>query len=77
MERRNLELSSRNEGTRDKFQTNVIKFELDDILEHFINTINVITVTSAFDAVFFFFLYLLFLAIFILLKKSGYKSLVF
>ena len=36
-----------------------------------------ITVTSAFDAVFFFFLYLLFLAIFILLKKSGYKSLVF
>ncbi len=33
---------ARNEGTRDKFHTDVIRFELDQILQHFAETIQVI-----------------------------------
>ncbi|GFI15716.1 hypothetical protein IMSAGC009_00876 [Lachnospiraceae bacterium] len=35
MEERNLDLVARNEETRDKFHTEVIRFELDQILQHF------------------------------------------
>ena len=42
MEERNLDLVARNEGTRDKFHTDVIRFELDQILQHFAETIQVI-----------------------------------
>ena len=39
MEDRNLDLVSRNEDTRDKFHTEVIRFELDQILQHFTEAI--------------------------------------
>lgn len=42
MEDRNLDLVSRNEGTRDKFHTKVIKFDLDQIMQHFIETMKAI-----------------------------------
>lgn len=42
MEERNLDLMSRNEETRDKFHTEVIKFELDEIMQHFTETIQAI-----------------------------------
>lgn len=42
MEDRNLDLVSRNENTRDKFHTKVIRFELDEIKQHFIETIEAI-----------------------------------
>lgn len=35
MAERNLDLVARNEDTRDKFYTEVIRFELDQILQHF------------------------------------------
>lgn len=43
MEERNLDLETRNEETRDKFHTEVVRFGLDQILQHFdeaIQTIN-------------------------------------
>lgn len=43
MEERNLDLEARNEDIRDKFHTNVVRFELDQIMQHFdeaIQTIN-------------------------------------
>ena len=42
MEERNLDLVARNEDTRDKFHTKVIRFELDQILQHFTETIQAI-----------------------------------
>ena len=42
MEERNLELVARNEDTRDKFHTEVIRFELDQILQHFTETMQAI-----------------------------------
>lgn len=42
MEERNLDLLARNEDTRDKFHTEVIRFELDQILQHFTETIQAI-----------------------------------
>ncbi len=42
MEERNLDLATRNEDTRDKFHTNVIKFELNQIMQHFKETIQAI-----------------------------------
>ena len=42
MEERNLDLVARNEDTRDKFHTEVIRFELDQILQHFAETIQAI-----------------------------------
>lgn len=42
MEERNLDLMSRNEETRDKFHTEVIRFELDEIMQHFTETIQAI-----------------------------------
>ena len=39
MEDRNLDLVARNEATRDKFHTEVIRFELDQILQHFTEAI--------------------------------------
>ena len=42
MEGRNLDLVARNEDTRDKFHTEVIRFELDQILQHFTETIQAI-----------------------------------
>ena len=42
MEERNLDLAARNEDTRDKFHTEVIRFELDQILQHFTETIQAI-----------------------------------
>ncbi|MDE7200463.1 MAG: hypothetical protein K2O91_00815 [Lachnospiraceae bacterium] len=42
MEERNLDLMSRNENTRDKFHTEVIQFDLDQILQHFIETVDMI-----------------------------------
>ena len=42
MEERNLDLVTRNEDTRDKFHTKVIRFELDQILQHFDETIQAI-----------------------------------
>lgn len=42
MDERNLDLVARNEDTRDKFHTNVIRFELDQILQHFEETIQAI-----------------------------------
>lgn len=49
MEERNLDLAARNEDTRDKFHTEVIKFELDQILQHFAETIQAIN--AQFDVV--------------------------
>lgn len=42
MEERNLDLVARNEDTRDKFHTEVIRFELDHILQHFAEAIQTI-----------------------------------
>lgn len=42
MGERNLDLTSRNEGTREKFRTKVIRFELDQIVRHFKETIEAI-----------------------------------
>lgn len=42
MGERNLDLMARNEGTRYKFHTDVIRFELDQIMQHFKETINAI-----------------------------------
>lgn len=42
MEERNLDLMARNENTRDKFHTEVIRFELDQILQHFAESIQTI-----------------------------------
>lgn len=42
MEERNLDLVARNEDTRDKFHTEVIRFELDQILQHFTETMQAI-----------------------------------
>ena len=42
MRRKNLEVSARNEGTRDKFQTKVVRFELNQILQHFLETIEIV-----------------------------------
>lgn len=47
MEERNLELVARNEDTRDKFHTEVIRFKLDQILQHFAETIQ--TIKAQFD----------------------------
>lgn len=42
MGERNLDLMARNEDTRDKFHTEVIRFELDQIMQHFTETIQAI-----------------------------------
>lgn len=42
MEDRNLDLTARNENTRDKFHTEVIRFELDQIMRHFTETLQAI-----------------------------------
>lgn len=42
MEERNLDLATRNEDTRDKFHTRVIRFELDQIRQHFAETVQAI-----------------------------------
>lgn len=42
MEERNLDLMARNEDTRDKFHTEVIRFELDEIMQHFTETMQAI-----------------------------------
>lgn len=47
MEERNLDLVARNEDTRDKFHTEVIRFELDQILQHFTEAIQ--TISAQFD----------------------------
>ena len=47
MEGRNLDLMSRNEDTLDKFHTEVIRFELDQILQHFEEAIQ--TINAQFD----------------------------
>ena len=42
MGKRNLDLTTRNEDTRDKFYTEVIRFELDQILQHFTEAVQAI-----------------------------------
>lgn len=42
MGERNLNLGMRNEATRDKFYIKVIRFELDQIMQHFQETIQAI-----------------------------------
>lgn len=42
MEDRNLDLTARNENTREKFHTEVIRFELDQIMRHFTDTLQAI-----------------------------------
>lgn len=42
MKKRNLDLMLREEGTRDKFHTNVVRFELDQIMQHFTETMEII-----------------------------------
>ncbi len=42
MEDRNLDLMERNEGTREKFRTEVKRFELDQIMQHFTETMQAI-----------------------------------
>lgn len=49
MEERNLNLMARNENTREKFHTEVIRFELDQIMQHFTETIRAIN--AQFDVV--------------------------
>ena len=49
MDERNLDLVVRNENTRDKFQTEVVRFELDQILQHFVEAIQ--TINAQFDVV--------------------------
>ena len=39
MREKNLDIAARNEGTREKFHTEVIRFELDQIMLHFTETI--------------------------------------
>ena len=43
MDKRNLDLMDRKEETREKFHTKVIRFELDQILQHFTETVQAIT----------------------------------
>lgn len=47
MEERNLDLVARNEDTREKFHTKVIRFELDQILQHFTESIQAINTQFA------------------------------
>ena len=47
MEERNLDLVARNEETRDKFHTEVIRFELDQILQHFVEAMQ--SINAQFD----------------------------
>lgn len=47
MEERNLDLAARNEDTRDKFHSKVIRFELNQIMQHFAETIQ--TINAQFD----------------------------
>ena len=47
MEERNLDLVARNEETRDKFHTEVIRFELDQIMQHFVEAIQ--SINAQFD----------------------------
>ena len=42
MKERNLELMARNEDTRDKFHTDVVRFELNQIMQHFSETVQMI-----------------------------------
>lgn len=42
MEERNLDLMIRNEDTREKFHTKVVRFELDQIMQHFAESIQAI-----------------------------------
>ena len=42
MDERNLDLMPRIEDARDKFHTEVIRFELDEIMQHFTETIDAI-----------------------------------
>jgi len=42
VDNRNLDLMSRNEDTRDKFYTEVVRFEFDQIKQHFVETIGAI-----------------------------------
>ncbi len=42
MNKRNLDLMPRVEGTRDKFHTKVVRFELDQIMQHFTETMEII-----------------------------------
>ena len=42
MEKRNLDLAVRNENTREKFHTEVTRFELDQIVQHFTESIEAI-----------------------------------
>lgn len=42
MKKRNLELRDRNEETREKFQSEVVRFKLDQIYRHYNETINAI-----------------------------------
>lgn len=42
MEKRNLDLMIRNEDTREKFHTEVVRFELDQIMQHFTESIQAI-----------------------------------
>ena len=42
MDERTLELMPRDEGTRDCFHTDVLRFDLDQILQHFTETIDAI-----------------------------------
>lgn len=42
MEERNLDLAVRNEDTREKFHTEVVRFELDQIMQHFTESIQAI-----------------------------------
>ena len=39
MKERNLDLAARNEESREKCHTQVVRFELDEIMEHFAETI--------------------------------------
>lgn len=47
MKERNLDLVARHEGIRDKFHTKVIRFEIDQILQHFTEAIQ--TINAQFD----------------------------
>ena len=42
MKDRNLELSIRNENTRDKFHTEVVRFKLDQIMKHYKETMQAV-----------------------------------
>lgn len=47
MDERNLDLASRNENTREKFHTNIVRFDLDEIKQHFQETVNAVKAQSA------------------------------